>query len=303
MNTIVDMNQDEEWKKQLREKFIILMTGSEREKQSLYANIGYVYQCYAPASVYKYYSDSSLNLDALKSNKMWYSAPCNFNDVFDCDVTVDEDQLFKSIQAYPGVQGVRIGSPMWKQMKSQAKSSARGMREMFSQMRSQMGITCLSELDDSLLMWAHYANNHCGMCVEYELMEINRQLKFTPIPIVYSEDRACISSLNPDTVGRDTTKVFLESLTAKSSEWSYEKEWRIIRDDGACGDRWDAEKKGALLDMIRPVSVTLGCMAKQEFSKEVQEYCKDNQINLYRMERDPKVYRLVKVPILEFSEA
>ena len=302
MNTIEDMNQDEEWKKQLREKFIILMTGSEREKQYLYANIGYVYQCYAPASVYKYYSDSLLNLDALKSNKMWYSAPCNFNDVFDCDVMVDEDQLFKSIQAYPGVQGVRPGSPMWKQMKSQAKSSARGMREMFSQMRSQMGITCLSELDDSLLMWAHYANNHRGMCVEYELMEINRQLKFTPIPIVYSEDRACIGSLNPDTVERDTTKVFLESLTAKSSEWSYEKEWRIIRDDGACGDRWDAEKKGALLDMILPTSVILGCMAKQEFSKLVQEYCESNRIKLYRMERDPKAYRLVKVPILQYAE-
>ena len=173
---------------------------------------------------------------------------------------------------------------------------------MFSQMRSQMGITCLSELDDSLLMWAHYANNHRGMCVEYELMEINRQLKFTPIPIVYSEDRACIGSLNPDTVERDTTKVFLESLTAKSSEWSYEKEWRIIRDDGACGDRWDAEKKGALLDMILPTSVTLGCMAKQEFSKEVQEYCENNQINLYKMERDPKAYRLVKVPILQFDD-
>ena len=302
MSTIEHTNHDEEWKKQLREKFIILMTGSEREKQYLYANIGYIYQCYAPASVYKYYSDSSLNLDALKSNKMWYSAPCNFNDVFDCDVTVDEDQLFKSIQAYSGVQGVRIGSPMWKQMKSQAKSSARGMREMFSQMRSQMGITCLSELDDSLLMWAHYANNHRGMCVEYELMEINRQLKFTPIPIVYSEDRACIGSLNPDTVERDTTKVFLESLTAKSSEWSYEKEWRIIRDDGACGDRWDAEKKGALLDMILPTSVILGCMAKQEFSKLVQEYCESNRIKLYRMERDPKAYRLVKVPILQYAE-
>ena len=252
--------------------------------------------------MYKYYSDSLLNLDALKSNKMWYSAPCNFNDVFDCDVMVDEDQLFKSIQAYPGVQGVRPGSPMWKQMKSQAKGSARGMREMFSKMRSQMGITCLSELDDSLLMWAHYANNHRGMCVEYELMEINRQLNFTPIPVIYSEDRACIRSLNLDTVGRDTTKVFLESLTTKSSEWSYEKEWRIIRDDSACGDRWNAEKKGALLDMIRPTSVILGCMAKQEFSDTVQEFCKNNQINLYKMERDPKVYRLIKVPILEHSE-
>ena len=152
MNIIEDMNPNEEWKKHLREKFIILMTGSEQEKQSLYADIGYVYQCYAPASVYKYYSDNTLNLNALKTNRMWYSATCVFNDVFDCDVTVDEDKLFKSIQSYPGMQGVRIGSPMWKQMRTQAKSSAKGMRDMFAQMRSQMGITCLSESDESLLM-------------------------------------------------------------------------------------------------------------------------------------------------------
>ena len=156
-------------------------------------------------------------------------------------------------------------------------------------MRSEMGIACLSESDDSLLMWAHYANNHYGMCVEYELMEINRQLEFTPVPIIYSERRACLDSLNPDTVERDTTKVFIESLTTKSLEWRYEKEWRIIRDDGACGDRWDAVKKGALLDMIRPTSVTLGCMAKQEFSKEVQEYCQDNQMGYQHKVQDAQV--------------
>ena len=113
------MCQDEEWKKRLREKFIILMAGNEQEKQSLYANIGFVYQCYAPASVYKYYSDNALNINALKTNRMWYSAPSVFNDVFVCVVTVDEDKLFKSIlQSYPGMQGVRVGSPIWKEMKA-----------------------------------------------------------------------------------------------------------------------------------------------------------------------------------------
>ena len=53
--------------------------------------------------------------------------------------------------------------------------------------------------------------------------------------------------------------------------------------------------------MIRPTSVILGCMAKLEFSKAVQEYCEENQINLYKMERDPKAYRLVKAPVLEFD--
>lgn len=35
MSTIEHTNHDEEWKKQFREKFIILMTESEREKQYL----------------------------------------------------------------------------------------------------------------------------------------------------------------------------------------------------------------------------------------------------------------------------
>ncbi len=39
-------------------------------------------------------------------------------------------------------------------------------------------IACLTETEDSLLMWSHYANNHCGMCVEYDLLSINEQLKF-----------------------------------------------------------------------------------------------------------------------------
>ena len=68
--------------------------------------------------------------------------------------------------------------------------------------------------------------------------------------------------------------------------------------------RWSVQFKKLqrlVLDMICPTSVTLGCMAKQEFSKEVQEYCQNNQINLYKMERDPNAYRLVKIPILQFD--
>lgn len=70
------------WRKSLREKLIVIVAGNEQEKQSLYGDVGYCYQCYAPASLYKYYSDSQQNLDTVKSNKMWYSAPCVFNDVF-----------------------------------------------------------------------------------------------------------------------------------------------------------------------------------------------------------------------------
>lgn len=69
-------------------------------------------------------------------------------------------------------------------------------------LKSRMGISCLSESDDSLLMWAHYANNHCGICVEYELLEINRQLGFSPVPIIYSDDRVSVHTLDPNTLKR-----------------------------------------------------------------------------------------------------
>lgn len=296
-------DQENDWKRKLRDKLAVILSGTEAEKEALYADIGYCYQCYAPASLYKYYSDSLRNLENVKNNKMWYSSPIHFNDVFDCEITTDEKKLFEStLQMCPSVQNVRVGSPVWKNLKAETRKSAKEMQDLFAGMRSGIGVSCLSESDDSLLMWAHYASNHCGMCVEYELLEINSQLKFTPVPIIYSEERICFNLLNTTTVERDTTKMFLESLTTKSPEWSYEKEWRIIREDSACGSQWDDTKKGALLNMVRPSSIILGCMAKPEFEKEVYTYCNENKINLFKMQKDPQKYRLLKTSLLQFDD-
>ena len=291
----------EKWKKALRTAFITGMCGNKEDRMQACADVGYYYMCYAPSSLYKYYGDTPRDLDAVKNNKMWYSAPCNFNDVFDCDLAIDEKEIFDNVlQMVPDKRGIRTGSPMWKQLKGTVSQKIRAFQSDFEALRTKMGIVCLSEAYDSLLMWAHYANDHCGMCVEYELLEFNRQLGFSPVPIVYSKERVSIHTL--ETLEREMQGIFIESLTSKSPEWSYEKEWRIIRDDGACGDRWDAENKGALLAAVRPKSVTLGCMVKLEFEKSVKAYCEENQINLFRMERDKMLYRLLRIPVLQFED-
>ena len=299
--SVVQDNSDD-WMRKLREKLVLGLAGSEQEKRVALMNVGYCYKCYAPASLYKYYRGIPRDIDAIKNNKMWYSAPCDFNDVFDCDVVIDEDKIFDSIkQLAPSIQGMRVGSPVWRDLKTQAKKSKRDLQTLFDKMRSGMGIACLSESEESLLMWAHYANNHHGMCVEYDLLEINEQLQFTPVPVIYSAERVCFESLHSKTAERDMTKLFIESLTSKSPEWSYEKEWRIIREDVACGDRWDIEKRGALLDSVRPRSVILGCMADTELEKSMVEYCKTERIDLYKMRKDEKVYGLIKDPVLQFD--
>lgn len=295
--------KDENWKVTLRSELITGLTGNLREKNDALTQVGYYYMCYAPAFLYKYYSDKLEKFDLVKEQKMWYSAPCNFNDVFDCDISIDETGIFNSaLQMVPDKRGVRPGSQMWHQLKQIMNKEIRSLRSSFEHMKMTTGISCLSESYDSLLMWAHYANNHKGMCIEYELMEINKQLSFSPVPVVYSDKKVSFNSINQDTVEADSVRVFIESLTSKSLEWSYEKEWRIIRDDGACGESWDTEKKGALLDMIRPKSVILGCMVKPDFEKTAYKYCEENKINLYKMEKDFGFYCLKKCPVLQFDE-
>ncbi len=297
--TECDELQNEDWKITLRADLIAGINGIDEDKVA--EEVGYYYMCYAPTYLYKYYSDSSLNWDAVRNNKMWYSAPCNFNDVFDCDIFIDEKSIFNSVlQMVPDKRGVRPGSPMWRQLKQTLSQEIVSLKSTFYEMKSTTGISCLSETDDSLLMWSHYANNHRGICVEYELLEINKQLGFSPVPIVYSDERSVFQNLNSNTLDNDVTEVFIKSLTSKSPGWSYEKEWRIIQDNTACGSKWDFANKGALLNMTVPSSIILGCMVSQEYEKNIYEYCKNNEINLFKMEKDKDLYRLNKVAILEF---
>lgn len=302
MNDFQKENNNDDWKNALRSALIAGITGGPSEAERVYSQIGYYYLCSAPAFLYKYYSNTILNFETVKANKMWYSAPCNFNDVFDCDISIDEKEMFNDVlEMLPDKRQIRPGSPAWRELRETMRQQLKVLGSTFGAFRETTGISCLSESDESLLMWAHYANNHCGMCVEYDLLEISKQLGFTPVPIIYSDDRVCFRSLQIETIEKDSLNIFIQSITTKSSEWSYEREWRIIREKEVCGDKWNTDKKGALLEMIRPSSVILGCEAKRDFEKAVKEYCEANKINLYKMEKDKTLYHLNKHVILEFN--
>lgn len=66
--SILEEEQTEEWKKVLRSAFIAGMTGTQEERIQACVDVGYYYMCYAPSSLYKYYSDKPRNLEAVKNN-------------------------------------------------------------------------------------------------------------------------------------------------------------------------------------------------------------------------------------------
>jgi len=60
---------------------------------------------------------------------------------------------------------------------------------VMARMRTSVKLCSFSELNDSILMWSHYADHHRGFCIEYPIddlpgHEIRRRLLF---PVVYSD--------------------------------------------------------------------------------------------------------------------
>lgn len=164
-----------------------------------------------------------------------------------------------------------------------------------------------SEDSNNLLMWAHYANNYSGMCVEYDFSKLPKELIYHLFPVIYSNKRHPNSSLefaisdlynlksdNDATDGpqddyfwlKDTMHLFLN----KSEVWSYEKEWRIVvtypqlyNEAEDLDDEQNKElykvisQKISIKDCIK--AVYLGPKMKKDIKTHIVEICKERLNN------------------------
>lgn len=91
------------------------------------------------------------------------------------------------------------------------------------------GVLCLSSKFDSPLMWSHYASKHQGLCIEYDMSNVQEDSVYK---VVYGGSRKILTSDIKDwldnTNTNNTNKLKQVCLLTKSEEWRYESEWRIF---------------------------------------------------------------------------
>ena len=295
------INVPENWKTILRDDMLTAMVGSPQEQIEANTRLHYAFNFYAPASLYMYYKPRERNLRTVAENKLWFSAAAKFNDVFDADLLIDREAVLNSLLTqFTGDDGIRSGSPAWNRAHAEMVQQEKQFSNLFEQFRETTGIVCFSESCSSTLMWSHYAQNHQGFCVEYNVLDICSKVQSAPVPVIYSSERVCLTSINPANIRHDALYFLGKGLTTKANEWSYENEWRLIREKEAFGAAWDDEKQGALLPSITPKAIILGCEVCKEFEEEVQRYCEESKVNLFKMEKDRAKYQLNKKQILIF---
>lgn len=103
-------------------------------------------------------------------------------------------------------------------------------------MNKVIGILCLTEKRDNLLMWAHYSSNHTGFVIEFnenhsffdrrtKENEIRRHLKKVRYSLKRPEVTLFDTGLsNEENIDRRIKDIFW----VKSKHWEYEQEWRMI---------------------------------------------------------------------------
>ena len=95
-------------------------------------------------------------------------------------------------------------------------------------------VCCFSKRDNSLLLWAHYADAHRGICLEYEVEDTVYATQF--FDVTYSNSLPILEKIDRYPKGHPVEgklSMHIDKEGAifrnKSDDWSYEEECRTLR--------------------------------------------------------------------------
>lgn len=154
------------------------------------------------------------------------------------------------------------------------------MKDLNNKFQSKVFITCFSEVNDSILMWSHYAQFHQGICIEYDFSDLDYTSRtlLTLSPVKYTDKLFDIFKYpNRSTID----KIQLAALI-KYNCWKYEAEWRLI----------SFFKEEQRFKLNKPTAVILGSKISQENKAWISKICSKRGIPVKQASLDRTEYKL-----------
>ena len=149
-------------------------------------------------------------------------------------------------------------------------------------------IYCLTTNPTSTLMWSHYAKNHTGICLGFCCQN---RVFCGALRVEYLDTFPMID------VTDDSIETSLLPLLAKSSEWHYEEEYRLIAQEEAetnCEGTLMTQENRMSIPRDALVYVIVGCLMprcqREDVNRLVREHAEG--INLLQAVRVPSRYQL-----------
>lgn len=255
-----------------------------------------------PAPLFKYLSlapgiDPSWQqrLLQLLDGKAYFPSPLDFNDPFDClpvaqvpetqeelDGTVDTliARLTTAMHPMPAVDVERM---------ARAGLVGKTPADMFelacagtAATASRLGVFCLTENINSVLMWSHYADNHRGIAVVLNTYAEPAKQGLPPFfKVRYQEARPTLGGLfAAEGIAGDV----VDALLVKADFWEYEQEWRAFAPRGA--------NEIVEFDHRVVVGIVFGANCKPEDEAWIRGTVGARPMRYYRVTSDSKTFDL-----------
>lgn len=271
-----------------------------------------------PPKIYRYVKLSERNLDAIRSGDIWLSNPEKYNDPYDSVFTFDylslsshllklgnfdiicdnlpeltavlrprRDDILGSRNPWEEIQNLILDQEEDESKKKEIKKVVNRILQMqmdamiersYRKAMRALKVCSFSTRYDSLLMWAHYADNHKGICIEYNTTEFeysDYRARFL-FPVIYTDKLLDVTDLLVgDSKDINIYRYTLSSL-CKSECWSYEHEWRLVFPHGVIENEQSYHYN-------RPSRVYLGSRIDSSDQRKIEEIAVETGIELKKM--------------------
>ena len=285
-----------------------------------------------PPSIFKFRAVTDYSIRNLEESKVWLADPRSSNDPYDCAHSIDIEQMINEsnrknphklgamlqqklpadviaeIQKSAAPQEMLIAAavahePIEKRerTKSMLQSVLNAayeemVRSNSEQLKGLFKLCSFSERLDSTLMWAHYANYHKGFCIEYDvkaLPQTDFRSRFL-YPVIYSDRLFDATPHFMKRVEHKPVNILYLNMAAlvKATDWSYEKEWRLLFGNGVLKD----EQAYA---MPTPKAVYLGSHIESINQQTLIDICVKQKIPVQKMKHSPREFLMVPCSIEE----
>lgn len=229
--------------------------------------------------IYKHLSfDPDFNVLQLFTHcHLKFTPPNRFNDPYDCVAIVES-----------------TGAP------------DKFLDQLKKNLTENLSVTCFNNNPLSILMWSHYAQSHQGFLVEFRipqpfisfapqifnLLKVEYTNEFPKFSLPYMDPQFWSNEHMPSLI-----KAVSKQYLTKSTEWSYEEEFRVLQYD------YNPNQFQTLLKKFPPLlvsSVTLGAkleaddIRRQKLLSAIKQFNTDNstQLEIYQAQLMQDTFKL-----------
>lgn len=232
-------------------------------------------------TIYKYLSDDFPIESHLKSPEIKLSLVRTLNDPYEGQLTKQAIDMFSNI--FVNHSDVFIN---YKIENGIEKSKELAIAAIVSVLDNTC-ITSFSETQRNLLMWAHYASQHKGVCIGYSSKLLNKEgveelMKVNYDSVLYDQEYLDELELVTDFDSEEINSFCKHLFTTKSNDWSYEKEHRYISTCESANrvvvhSPYDMLSQEAMNEIERAESNKTHKITKKESSIEIYNIRNDEQ--------------------------